>query len=284
MNPLHTPVVSAKWLARNLGQPDICILDATWYLPGETGDAHAEYLDAHIPGAGFFDIDAISDQQTDLPHMLPTAAAFATAVEELGVSSESRVIVYDGKGLFSAARAWWTFRAFGHQAVAVLDGGLPQWRREGGRLESGPVTPAPGRVQARLDESLVRRSRDLLENLETGRAQVIDARGTPRFSGAAAEPRPGLQRGHIPGSLNLPFSGLLDPETGRLLPEEQLRARFEALGVDLQRPIVTTCGSGVTAAVIFLAAEILGARDLSLYDGSWAEWGDPRRGLPVESA
>ncbi|MCP1675952.1 thiosulfate/3-mercaptopyruvate sulfurtransferase [Natronocella acetinitrilica] len=276
-----TLIVSTEWLVQRLDDPAVIPVDATWYLPGEAGNGRENYLQSHIPGAVYFDIDAISDTANPLPHMLPSEQAFAQAVGALGIGNDSQVVVYDAKGLFSAARVWWMFRAFGHVKVAVLDGGLPKWRREGWPLDSGAVEPSPQRYSARLETGMVADRQRISEGLGQGTVQVADARAAARFEGTVSEPRPGLRSGHIPGSVNLPFSDLLDPATGELLPEPALRRAFAERGIDLEQPLVTSCGSGVTAAVLYLAATTLGARKLELYDGSWAEWGDADSALPI---
>ncbi|HLS68230.1 MAG TPA: 3-mercaptopyruvate sulfurtransferase [Kiloniellales bacterium] len=279
-HPEHC-LVSTEWLAARLQEPDLRVVDATYYLPNEEGDARAEYAAEHIPGAVFFDIDEIKDPNSPLPHMLPPPEIFSSKVRHLGLGDGNRIIVYDRRGLFSAARVWWSFRVFGHREVAVLDGGLPKWKAEGRPLDDRPVVPMERHFTARLDTTQVRDQEQLLRNLESGREQVIDARSRGRFEGVAPEPRDGLRSGHIPGSLNLPFSELLQ-EDKTLLPPEQLRERFAAAGLDGDRPIVTTCGSGVTAAVLALALTCLGRRDVAVYDGSWSEWGQPGE-TPVTS-
>jgi thiosulfate/3-mercaptopyruvate sulfurtransferase len=268
---VSSPLVSADWLAARLGDPGIAIVDASWHMPAAKRDPRAEFEKAHIPGAVFFDIDAISDTSSNLPHMLPDEAAFAEAAGRLGISNDKTVVVYDTVGLFSAARVWWTFEVFGAADVRVLDGGLPAWQAAGKPVESGAARPSPARFTARLDAARIRSFEGVRDDLRTGRAQVVDARAAERFMGTAAEPRPGLRSGHMPGSRNLPFNELI--ENGRLKPAEALKARLAAVGVDVARPIVTSCGSGVTAAVVTLAATVAGAKDLSLYDGAWAEWG-----------
>lgn len=274
------PVVSTAWLAEHLGEPDLRVLDATWYLPTAGRDARAEFAQGHIPGAAFFDIDAIKDAASPLPHMLPSAAEFARAVGALGVGAGDRVVVYGGRHAIASARVWWSFRVFGHDAVAVLDGGLPRWRAEGRALEVGEPTPAPRRFRARFRPELVRDFAAMRDNLRARRAQVVDARSAGRFHGTEPEPRPGLRGGHIPGSLNLPYDTLFDGE-GLLLPPGEVRRRFEAAGVDLGAPIITTCGSGVSAAVLALALYLLGCPDVPVYDGSWTEWAS-RPDAPVE--
>lgn len=273
-HPEHC-LVSTEWLAARLHEPDLRVVDATYYLPNETGDARAEYEAEHIPGAVFFDIEEIKDPANPLPHMLPPPEIFASKVRRLGLGDGNRIVVYDRKGLFSAARAWWSFRVFGHREVAVLDGGLPKWKAEGRPLDDRPVAPMERHFTARLDTTRLRDREQLLRNLESRREQVLDARARARFEGSAPEPRAGLRAGHIPDSLSLPFTELLDPNDGTLLPAARLRERFAAAGLETDRPVVTTCGSGVTAAVLALALECLGRRDVALYDGSWSEWGLP---------
>jgi thiosulfate/3-mercaptopyruvate sulfurtransferase len=274
------PVVTTAWLAQHLGEPDLRILDGSWHMPHLERDPRAEFEAAHLPGAAFFDIDAIADHTTSLPHMLPTAEAFAAAVGALGVGSGDRVVVYDVRGVVSAARVWWTFRAFGHDAVAVLDGGLKKWRAEGRPVESGMPKPAPRPFAARRRPELVRDVDAIRANLGSRAAQVLDARSAGRFAGTEPEPRAGLRGGHIPGSLNLPYETLYRPD-GTLKPPDELRAAVTGAGVDLERPIVTTCGSGVTASVLALGLYLVGRRDVAVYDGSWSEWGG-RSDTPVE--
>ena len=268
-------LVSTGWLAERLGDPRVRPVDASWYLPAAGRNARAEYATAHVPGAVYFDLDAVSDRTSSLPHMLPGAAEFAAAMGALGLSDDDLLVVYDGSGTnLSAARAWWMFRAFGHEQVALLDGGIGKWRDEGRPVESGTVSLPPRQFTARLDAARVRDLAAMQRIVETRGEQVLDARASARFEGTAPEPRPGLRSGHIPGSLNLPYTELVAPE-GTLLPVDELRRRFEAAGVDLSRPIVTTCGSGVTACTLLHALHLLGHRDSALYDGSWTEWGAP---------
>jgi thiosulfate/3-mercaptopyruvate sulfurtransferase len=274
------PVVTTEWLAKHLGDPDLRVLDGTWHMPQAKRDARAEFTAAHVPGAVFFDVDAISDHSTSLPHMLPSAEAFAAAVGALGVGRGDRVVVYDVRGVVSAARVWWTFRAFGHDAVAVLDGGLKKWQAEGRPVERGTPAPAPRAFTARLRPELVRDLEAMRANLGSRAAQVLDARSAGRFAGTEPEPRAGLRGGHIPGSLNLPYETLYRPD-GTLKAPDELGAAVRAAGVDLGRPIVTTCGSGVTASVLALGLYLLGRRDVAVYDGSWSEWGG-RADTPVE--
>jgi thiosulfate/3-mercaptopyruvate sulfurtransferase len=249
-------------------------------MPHLQRDARAEFAQAHIPGAVFFDIDAIADRRSALPHMLPRASEFAQSVGRLGIGRRDRVIVYDTRGVVSAARVWWTFRAFGHDAVFVLDGGLPRWRAEGRTVEAGVPAPRPRRFTARLRKSLVRDLAAVRQNLKTHKAQVLDARSRGRFAGTEPEPRAGLRGGHIPGSLNLPYDELYQKD-GTLLPADALRAKFEAAGVDLGKPVVTSCGSGVTASVLALGLSVIGRPDVAVYDGSWTEWGG-RDDTPIE--
>jgi thiosulfate/3-mercaptopyruvate sulfurtransferase len=266
------PLVSCAWLADHLTAPDVRILDCSFYLPAEAADAAALFGQAHIPGARFFDLEAIADQETDLPHMVPAAGRFARQVAALGISDGDRVVFYDQKGLFSAARGWWMMRLFGHDRVAVLDGGLPKWRGEGRPLEAGvPPPPAPGRFSPTLRAGRLRGLGDIVENLASRRELLLDARSAGRFAGTTPEPRPGLPGGHIPGARNLPATDLLAPDQ-TMLPPERLRALFAAAGADGTRPVVTTCGTGVTAAILTLGLAVSGLPEGALYDGSWTEW------------
>jgi thiosulfate/3-mercaptopyruvate sulfurtransferase len=274
-------LVSTAALAEILGQPKLVVVDATYFLPMQGRNARAEYEQRHIPGAVFFDIDAIADKANPLPHMLPDAATFATAVGELGIGNDSHIVVYDAHGMMSAARAWWSFRVFGHADVAVLDGGLPKWLAEGRPVESGTARPARRSFNARFDPSQVRDKAAIRANIRDRREQVVDARAAGRFSGREPEVWPGRRPGHIPGSLNLPYTDLLDPQSKTFLPAEAIAERFRAAGTDLARPVVTSCGSGVTAAVLAFALHLIGHRPVALYDGSWAEWGLPGD-TPVE--
>jgi thiosulfate/3-mercaptopyruvate sulfurtransferase len=264
------PLVSTDWLAAHSGA--VKPIDASWYMPEDRRNPAAEFEASHIPGAVFFDIDAICDRATDLPHMLPPADLFARAMGALGIGDSSTVVVYDGAGLFSAPRLWWMLRAMGHGAVSVLDGGLPKWRREGRELESGPAAPTPAVLNATLDKALVRDFAQVKQALESGGAQVGDARSAARFTGSEAEPRPGLRAGHMPGARNVHYRALLNPD-GTMKSEAELRAIFAAAGIDPARPVVTTCGSGISAAILMLGLARIGAWDVALYDGSWAEWG-----------
>ena len=263
--------VSTEGLAGQLGASDLGIIDASWHLPPTGRIGREEFLTAHIPGAVFFDIDTIADPSQGLPHMLPEADAMGKAMGALGLGDGMRFVVYDTQGLFAAARVWWTLRAYGAPHVALLDGGLPKWIKEGRPLASGEATPQPKPFTPRLDKSFVASLSDVKRALASGSAAIVDARPADRFEGRAPEPRPGLKSGHMPGSFNLPFVDVLDG--GHLKKGEALRAAFAANGVDLAKPVITTCGSGVTAAVLALAVEEAGGKVAGLYDGSWAEWG-----------
>ncbi len=275
-----TSVVSTEWLAKHLGEPDLRVVDGTWHMPQLKRDAHAEFVNAHIPGAVFFDIDRIADRGTSLPHMLPSADEFADAVGGLGIASEDRVIVYDARGVVSAARVWWTFRAFGHERVAVLEGGVRAWTAEGRPVARGEPSPARRPYSATLHPELVRNLDAVRQNLVTRGEQIVDARSRGRFAGTEPEPRAGLRGGHIPGSLNLPYETLYQPD-GTLLPPDGLRSAMVNAGIDLGKPITTTCGSGITASVLALALHVLGRPDVAVYDGSWTEWAG-RPDTPVE--
>ncbi len=278
--PAMPTIVTTEWLAAHRADPRVRIVDGSWHMPQTGRDAQREFIEAHIPGAVFFDIDAIADTTTPLPHMLPTSTEFARAVGRLGIGDGDRVVAYDTRGVVSAARVWWTFRVFGHDAVGVLDGGFPKWRADGRPVEAGLQTPTLRIFTARFRPDLVRDFDQMRANLASRREQVLDARSRGRFVGVEPEPRPGLRGGHIPGSLNSPHEELYRPD-GTLLPSDALREAFAKAGLDLAKPVVTTCGSGVTASVLALALYLLGRRDAAVYDGSWSEWGG-RDDVPVE--
>jgi thiosulfate/3-mercaptopyruvate sulfurtransferase len=265
-------LVSTDWLAAHLRDPDLRILDASWYLPDQNRDARAEYAAGHIPGARFFDIDEISDQRSPLPHMAPPVEKFISRMRAMGVGDGHQVVIYDGAGLFSAPRVWWTFRLMGKTDVAVLDGGLPKWRAEGREIEDMPPLVRDRHITVQRQAALVKDVTQVAHASKLGEAEIIDARSAARFRGEAPEPRPGLRSGHIPGSKSVPYATLLNPD-GTMKDAGALRAAFAAAGVDLTRPAITSCGSGVTAAILNLAMERLGHRNHALYDGSWAEWG-----------
>ena len=275
------PLVTTDWLAAELGSPDLIVFDATKYLPNEDKDGKAEFLKAHIPGARYFDIDEIADQDTDLPHMVPTPGRFAKLMAAMGVGNGSRVVFYDQKGLASAARGWWLMGLFGHDQAAVLDGGLPKWLREGRPSEAGtpPAQPA-GKFVPEYRAARLRGVGDLMRNVASQAELVLDARAAGRFTGAVPEPRPGMRSGHIPGSENVPYTDLLHAD-GTFRAASELKARFARAGVDGSLPVVTSCGSGVTACILTLGLRLAGLPEGAVYDGSWTEWGG-RSDTPVE--
>jgi thiosulfate/3-mercaptopyruvate sulfurtransferase len=274
-------LVSTEWLAAHLDDPRVRVVDSSFKLPGITPTAKEDYDRGHIPGAVFFDIDDIAEPGTSLPHMIPSPDLFARKMEGLGIGDGDRVVAYDSAGLSSAGRAWWMLRLFGHREVAILDGGLPKWRAEGRPLDAALPSPARRRFTPRFDPVLVRDKRALLENLSTRQEQVVDARAAGRFEGAAEETRPGLRRGHIPCSRNLPYDRVTDPQTHQLRSVEELSRLFRDAGVALDRPIVASCGSGVTACALAFALHLIGHPGAAVYDGSWSEWGLPGD-TPVE--
>jgi thiosulfate/3-mercaptopyruvate sulfurtransferase len=275
-------LVETEWLAAHLDDPHVRVVDSSFKLPGITPMAREDYDRGHIPGAVFFDIDDIAEPGTSLPHMIPSPELFARKMEGLGIGDDDRVIVYDSAGLSSAGRAWWMLRLFGHHNVALLDGGLPKWKAEGRPLETAVPSPPRRRFTARFDPALVRDKRALLDNLSTRREQVVDARAAGRFAGIAEETRPGLRRGHIPESRNLPYDRVTDPQTHRLRDADELSGLFRDADIALDRPIVTSCGSGVTACALAFALHLIGHPGAAVYDGSWSEWGLPGD-TPVET-
>jgi thiosulfate/3-mercaptopyruvate sulfurtransferase len=276
-------IVETSWLAEHMQSPDLIIFDGSWHLPTEERDAKAEYLAEHIPGALFFDIDDLVDEKSPLPHMLPTTIKFSSRMKKMGVGDGMRIVVYDTHGLFSAARVWWTFRAMGHQDVAVLNGGLKKWKAEGRPLEDGPPIPRTSRhFTPLLNGSLLSDIDDMKSYVGKKNMQIVDARPKDRFEGSEPEPRPGLRAGHIPGSVNVPSGSILN-EDGTLKSKEELVALFRDAGIDPREPVVTTCGSGVTASMLSLALAVAGQTNAAVYDGSWAEWGQEALDTPVET-
>jgi thiosulfate/3-mercaptopyruvate sulfurtransferase len=281
-HPHPEALVGSDWLAAHLADPHVRVVDASFKLPGITPNAREDYDRGHIPGAVFFDIDDICEPGTSLPHMIPSPELFARKIGALGIGDDDRVIVYDSAGLSSAGRAWWMLRLFGHDNVALLDGGLPKWKAEGRPLDTAIPSPRPGTFTARFDPSLVRDKAALIGNLATRREQVVDARAAGRFDGTAPEARPGLRGGHIPGSRSLPYERLTDPATRQMKSAEELTRMFRDAGVALDRPIVTSCGSGVTACALAFALHLIGHPGAAVYDGSWSEWGLPGD-TPIET-
>jgi thiosulfate/3-mercaptopyruvate sulfurtransferase len=271
-------VVSPEWLKARLGQPDVAVVDASWYLPAQNRDSKAEYAAGHIPGAVFFDIDKIADATSLLPHMLASPAEFAAIAGAMGIAETDTIIVYDGMGLFSAARAWWNFRIMGARSVFILDGGFPGWRAADYPVSAETPTPQPKIFSASFSAAAVRSKEEVLKILESKSAQLVDSRPADRFSGSAPEPRPGLRSGHIPSAKSMPFASFA--EGGKLKDVNALRAMFEEKAIDVGAPVVASCGSGVSAALVDLALSSIDAPNHAVYDGSWAEWGLPS-GTPV---
>ena len=280
MTTATDPLVSTDWLAAHINDANVKVLDASFKLPGVLPLPKDDYLAAHLPGAVFFDVDAVSDHSNPLPHMFPSAEQFGRDVGNLGISNADTVVLYDAGGWVAGPRAWWMFLSYGHSNVRILKGGLKKWRAEGRATESGEAKPKPATFKASYDAKRVRSMQQLIANVESRAEQVIDARPAERFEGRAAEPRAGIRSGHIPGARNVPYAGLFNAATGEMKPLDDLRAAFTGAGVKLDAPIVTSCGSGVSAGVLTLALYRLGVIDTALYDGSWSEWGQ-EKGPPI---
>ncbi|MDF2367484.1 3-mercaptopyruvate sulfurtransferase [Sneathiella sp.] len=275
-------LVSTEWLAKHADAPDVRIVDASWHMPATNRDPRAEYDAEHIPGAIFFDIDEISDTDNPLPHMVPSPEKFSSRMRKLGLGDGNRIVVYDTLGMVSAARAWWLLRLFGHQDVAILDGGLPKWKAEGRPVDDMPVKPAERHFTSRINSFMLREKEQVARNIGQSREQVLDARSAGRFDGTEPEPREGLRSGHIPGSKNLPYTQLLHDEDRTFRPAAELSASFEGAGIDLKKPVITSCGSGITACVLAFGLHLLGHHRVAVFDGSWTEWALDEE-LPVDT-
>jgi thiosulfate/3-mercaptopyruvate sulfurtransferase len=267
------PLVNGAWLAENLTAPDMAVLDASYFLPNQNRNALEEYRRAHVPNAGFFDIDVVADRTTDLPHMLPTPEQFASAVSRMGIDNDTHVICYDSNSFMASARLWWTFKIFGHDRVSVLDGGMERWKAEGGPLSSTPPKPSTKSFHASFRPELLRDLQQMGALSKKTDAQILDARSPGRFAGTEPEPRPGLRSGHIPNSRNLFFKSLLNEDSHRFKSTDELGALYRNAGIDVHKPVVTTCGTGVTAAILAFGFYLLGNKNAAVYDGSWTEWG-----------
>lgn len=276
------PLITTDRLADCLDDKSIRIVDASWYLPAMNRNGRNEYDNAHIPGSVFWDIDTIANVASDFPHMMPSADQFEMQMSELGISNDTTVVVYDGLGVFSAARPWWMLKAFGHTSVYILDGGLPKWMAEGCPLNSEKSNVIKGHYSANLNPNYIRTADDLLNNLHSKSEQIVDARPNGRFRGSEEEPRPGCRSGHIPNSFNLPFDHLIDPQTKTLLPQDALRKRYKNVGIDINQPVITSCGSGVTACILALGMHVMEKPNVAVYDGSWSEWGT-KADLPIQT-